>query len=116
MIIKNKNYQIEYLKESHAIKIRGSLELDSVQSYNKIMDFILQNTMGSYRDILFNISELKYINSAGLAFLGLLFIKLREKNCKIKILISPFLKWQNQTIKEFENINKNIEFDLISIQ
>ncbi len=51
-------------------------------------------------------AQLRYINSAGIASLGLFLIKIRDHKKKIKILASKYTHWQATSFKKFKKKKK----------
>lgn len=115
MKIVNNQYSIEYSVSEDKIIFKGVLRLQTIDSYNEIMDFIIKCSINSRQKITLDFSNLENINSAGIASLSLFFIKLRETDKKIRIISSTHIPWQKITLKDFQYINKNIEIEDILI-
>lgn len=113
MEIQDKNYTVEYIEEENKITFKGNLRLKSVEEYNQIMDFIFNHSLTSGKILLLDMTKLNVINSAGIASIGLFLIKMREHNKKIKILASKYTHWQAVSLKDFTDINDNLEIEYI---
>lgn len=115
MKIVNTQYSIEYSENDEKIVFSGVLRLQTIDSYNEIMDFIIKCSINSRQKLILDFSNLENINSAGIASISLFFIKLRGTDKKIKILSSALVPWQKITLKDFQYINSNIEIEEIII-
>ena len=112
MKIIEKNYTIEFISDLNKIIFVGNLRLQSIEKYNEIMNYYRKNkrfTDSNY--IRFN--NLNFINSSGIASLGILFIELRKFNKKIIIIASKYVNWHVGSLKDFKNINNNIEIEYV---
>jgi hypothetical protein len=113
MKINDKNYTIEFIPDLNKVIFVGNLRLQSIEKYNEIMEFIVDNVKDSNEPIILDLTNLNFINSSGIASLGMLFIKLREYDTKIRILASKYVNWHVGSLKDFQNINTNIEIDYV---
>ena len=112
MEIKDKNYSVKFFEDENRIIFKGNLRLKSVEEYNEIMDFIFQSALKS-ENLVIDMTQLNVINSAGIASLGLFLIKIRDHKKKIKILASKYTHWQATSLKDFKNINNNLEIEYV---
>ncbi len=113
MKITDDNYTLDYIKNENKIIFKGALRLQTVEKYEEIMNFILKNAYNTDSTLIVDLTQLTYINSAGIASLGLFFIKLREHDKKIKLLASRHINWHETSLKDFQTINDNIELEYV---
>lgn len=106
------NYSVEFDSDDQRIVFKGNFRLKTINNYNEIMLFILN--CSSYSDkVILDLSQLEFINSSGIASIGLFLIKLKDTEKKIKIIGSKYINWQISSLKDFQQINNNIEVEYI---
>jgi len=110
--IENDGYSVEYIGSDDRIVFKGHFRLRTIQNYNEIMHFILEKSSGS-QNIFLDLSNLEFINSSGIASIGLFLIKLKDSDKKIKIIGSKYINWQIASLKDFQQINNNVEIEYI---
>ncbi len=113
MKIIDDSYSLDFIEDENKIIIKGALRLQTVEKYEEIMNFILKNAYISSEILTIDLTQLSYINSAGIASLGLFFIKLREQDKKIRLLASRHVSWHETSLKDFQIINDNIELEYV---
>ena len=113
MKIVEKNYSIEFISDLNKVIFVGNLRLQSIEKYNEIMELIIEKTKDSSIPFTLDLTNLNFINSSGIASLGILFIELRKFNKKIKIIASKYVNWHVGSLKDFKNINNNIEIEYV---
>jgi hypothetical protein len=113
MKIEDKIYSIELIKDTSTVLFIGNLRLHSVNEYNEIMENIYSFSKGDSKPITLDLSKLEFINSSGIASLGILFIKLRDLDRRIKIIASKYVNWHVASLRDFQILNPNIEIDFI---
>jgi len=113
MKIENKDYTVIYLEDENRIIVQGNLRLRSVEKYNEIIDFIEGHFSANAEDAVLDLTKLDTLNSSGIAALGLLMIKMRDKKKMVKIIGSRYISWQAMSLENFKDIHSNIEIELI---
>jgi hypothetical protein len=107
------NYSVEFIKTDNKVIFKGNLRLQSVEEYNEIMDFVFNCAINSETILLIDMTQLSVINSSGIASLGLFLIKMRDYQKKIKILASKYVHWQSVSLKDFKEINEDVEIEYV---
>lgn len=113
--ITGESYTVEYTDKEHKITFTGFFRLQSIESYDEIMNFILHYALDYDRPLALDISKMEFINSSGIASLGLFLVKLRDTNSekKIKIIASKYIYWQAHSLKDLKDLNENLVIDYI---
>lgn len=110
--IENDNYSVNFIKDENRIIFKGNFRLRTISNYNEIMQFIIENSEGA-DPVILDLANLEYINSSGIASIGLFLIKLKDSEKKIKIIGSRYVNWQIASLKDFQQINNNIEIEYV---
>lgn len=113
MKIVNQNYSIEFIEIENKILFKGNLRLQSIDAYEEIINFIFERAINTDKILILDFSNLTIINSSGIASIGLFLIKMREYNTKIKIYASKFINWHVSSLRDFKDINENVEIEYI---
>ena len=113
MKIEDKNYTIEIVNNLKTIVFTGNLRLHSINDYSDIIEKIFNYIKEQNDSITFDFTKLEFINSSGIASLGILFIKLRDIEIKIKIIASKYVNWHVASLKDFQSLNPHIEIDFV---
>jgi len=113
MKIEDKKYSIEILPETNTVVFCGNLRMNTVNEYNEIMENIFTISKESDKSLILDFSKLEFINSSGLASLGILFIKLRDYEKKIRIVASKYVNWHVASLKDYQTLNSQIEIEYI---
>ena len=113
MKIEDKKYSIEILDDFNTVIFTGNLRLHTVKEYNEIMERIFDLSKDSPKPLVLDFSKLDFINSSGLASLGILFIKLRDFEKKILIKASKYVNWHVASLKDYQTLNSQIEIEYI---
>ena len=115
MKIQGDTYQIEFIKDENKLIFSGNLRLQSVDSYDEIVDFAISRAMDSDKTLIIDLTRLEIINSSGIASMGLFLVKLRETDpakC-IKMLASKYIYWHSATLKDLKELNNNLEIEYV---
>ncbi len=113
--ITGETYSVEYLEDEHRIIFSGFFRLQSIESYEEIIDFVMHYAINYNKTLSLDVSKLEVINSSGIASLGLFFVKLRDHDNekKIKMLASKYIYWQANSLKDLTELNENLEIEYI---
>ncbi|HOO71316.1 MAG TPA: hypothetical protein PK926_06100 [Spirochaetota bacterium] len=111
MKIKGETYSVEYQKDDNKIVFSGNLRLQSIESYDEIINFTMHHAMSTAEPLILDFTRLEIINSSGIASLGLFLVKLRdsEHNRKIVIYASKYIQWQAHSLNDLHELNANLE-------
>lgn len=113
MRYEDKTYSVDIVKETNTVLFNGKLRLHSLNEYNEIMENIFVFSKEDNSPLTLDFTKLDFINSSGIASLGILFIKLRDVDRKIKIIASKYVNWHVSSLRDFQILNPNIDIDFI---
>jgi hypothetical protein len=111
MKIVGESYVVEYQSGDNRIVYSGNLRLQSIQSYDEIMNFTLRHALDSPESLILDFTRLEIINSSGIASLGLFLVKLRNEHPEKTITIhaSKYISWQAVSLGDLRDLNGNVD-------
>lgn len=111
--IQEEKYSIEYINDENKIVFKGELLLKSIENYNEIMDFIFEYAKSMEEPLILDLTQLKIINSSGIAALCLFLIKIKNDDIRITVHASKYIGWQVYSLKDLKQLNDNVEIEYI---
>ena len=111
--INNANYTLKYIESDNRIVIKGNLRLQTMEKYDEITGFIIDNVINSKCEIILDLTQLEILNSSGIAALGMFIIKMKENEKKTRIIGSKYISWQVASLSSFREIDDNIVIDFV---
>jgi len=112
--LSNKIYSIEFISDENRIIFKGTLKLKSAQKYYQIMNFIYGHAVKSNdRVLVLDIINLQFLNSSGIASLGIFMVKLRDKEIKVRLIGLKFVNWQVILLQNLQELNSNVDAEYV---
>ncbi|HOW82560.1 MAG TPA: hypothetical protein PK573_08375 [Spirochaetota bacterium] len=111
MKINGETYTVEYHKNDNRIAFSGNLRLQTINSYEEIINFTLRFALESNEPLILDFTKLEIINSSGIASLGLFLVKLRDTESEKKLVIhaSKYIQWQVSSLNDLRELNDNLD-------
>jgi len=99
-ILKAETYQLSYQPEHHLLSCQGELHLRG--NHTAIMTFLEHILAQEPKQIIFDLSQLSSLNSAGIIILAEFIIKVNDKkNIQLSVHGSKAHAWQSNVFKNF---------------
>jgi len=108
MNINEESFQIKYQDNVITISGRLSIMLEDYENIEKFFEQIISSKPGQ---IILDIRNLEYLNSAGIKIIcvNLILEAADIEGLKFKILCSSQYTWQKETIPTFYGLTNNLE-------
>lgn len=112
MEIKTEDYHIYYNTETMTINCQGSLRLGGMGEYTPIVELLNQVADQQPHQIVFDLRQLKFLNSSGINVLSKFVIKVREKkNVQLVVQGSQKIPWQGKSLKNLKRLMPSLQLE-----
>ena len=111
--LQQSEYTIQLSNFENKITIKGELRIHTVNEYDELINVIVTGATKSNNDFVLDLSNLSFINSMGIAALGMTFINLKHHEKKIKILASKHIHWQYTSLNDLKQIKADIDIEYV---
>ncbi|MCP4049617.1 MAG: hypothetical protein GY730_02810 [bacterium] len=111
MIIETEDYKIDCTDKRKAV-ISGVLRLQSPISYNEAFKNIKKHMEDSPDSYTIDISELIFLNSAGITSFARLILLARNKDITINFIGKQDIPWQQKSIVSLKKLWEKLNIEL----
>ncbi len=106
-------YSLSFFPDDSKLVIRGNLRLDSVYSYDEIVNFVTDAFKRSGGEFHLDLTRLETLNSSGIAALGMFLVKSKEDLRPIKVMGSRYITWQAMSLESLKDLRSNLSIEMI---
>ena len=104
---------LEFDQASRIMKFKGSMRLANMLEYQPVDAFLRKNTESVEDVVIFDFSDLQFLNSSGITTLSLFLLQCKKKgNMKLKIIGSDAVSWQQKSLANFKKLWNEIDLEM----
>ncbi|OQY46525.1 MAG: hypothetical protein B6242_07535 [Anaerolineaceae bacterium 4572_78] len=113
MKIEGQNYIVTYDSSSSTICCEGAFRLRGMAEYSPIMELLDTVANQKPKNVILNLTGLKFMNSSGINVISKFVIKLRrQKSSDLVVLCTSKYPWQIKSLRNLERLMPGLKLEV----